>query len=59
MHGTSIEEQKTSGNVKGLKNYGSVATNLSVFAEGYFEAFLGTVLHCGILSIFLIWCYNL
>lgn len=36
MHGTSIEEQKTSGNVKGLKNHGSLATNLSVFAEGLF-----------------------
>lgn len=38
MQETAIEEQKTPGNAKGLKNYGSVPTNLSKFAEGYFEA---------------------
>lgn len=59
MQETAIEEQKTSGTMKGFKNYSPVATNLSVFAEGYFEDFLGMVLYSGILSIFLIWKYNL
>lgn len=59
MQETATEEQKTPGNAKGLKNYGSVPTNLSTFAEGYFEAFLGMVLHCVILSILLTWRCNL
>lgn len=59
MQENAIEEQKVSGNMKGFKNYGLVATNLSVFAESYFEDFLGMVLYCGISSIFLICRYNL
>jgi len=55
MQETAIEEQKTPGKEKGLKSYGSVPTNLSSFAEGYFEAFLGMVLHCVILLICFIW----
>lgn len=34
-----IEEQKTFGNVKCLKNHDSVLTNLSVFAEGFLKPF--------------------
>lgn len=44
MQETAIE-QKMLGNVKGWNDYGSVPTNLSAFAEGCFETFLGMVLH--------------
>lgn len=59
MQETAIEEQKTAVNAEGLKNCVLVPTNLLAFAEGYFEAFLGMVLHCVIFSVFLIWRCNL
>lgn len=51
MQETAIEKQKTAVNAEGLKNCVLVPTNLLAFAESYFEAFLGMVLHCYFFSI--------